>query len=520
MSRFLEKNLFSLAKDTDNLTQTNYPFKNIYGSIENGRIFVNMEAVDSLASQMKINRDIALIIDLSGSMRRYYKDQSVHGFIQEIVETLLPFDSDGIDLYFYAARLVYSATIRSIPEVMIHVDKAVKSNGAFGTTMPIEAFEDFAEQLKKKQKNGTVLFLTDGGMDDRGVKLRRFYQNVLHTEFKTRDHFYCYAIEFGKGASGALKVLDGLYQPEQGPEDLFDIYKTHSLQKLSDILSQVISMCSVASHMKVHYTTEQVDGIVMINQNLLSSKVMQTTTSIYKIMSLGFDTDSPFTIHANVSGYSPMALLVKPSSEKVDIELRSKEPTPSVGVSLRKGEKVSLTKINPMLNALYVGLGCDVLESSQSIDLDAQVFMLNDQGKVPDEGYFVFYNQKTSYDGACIHSGDNVNGIGDDDDECIDVHLSKVSPQIEKILFTVTIHEAKRKKQTFGQVKNAYIRILDKNVNKELIRFELGEDYPVETSLVVGELYKHNGEWKFNAVGAGYQDELSDFCIRYGVELA
>jgi tellurium resistance protein TerD len=146
--------------------------------------------------------------------------------------------------------------------------------------------------------------------------------------------------------------------------------------------------------------------------------------------------------------------------------------------------------------------------------------MLNDQGKVPDEGYFVFYNQKTSYDGACIHSGDNVNGIGDDDDECIDVHLSKVSPQIEKILFTVTIHEAKRKKQTFGQVKNAYIRILDKNVNKELIRFELGEDYPVETSLVVGELYKHNGEWKFNAVGAGYQDELSDFCIRYGVELA
>jgi tellurium resistance protein TerD len=273
----------------------------------------------------------------------------------------------------------------------------------------------------------------------------------------------------------------------------------------------------------VEYTAEDVSGIKMINQYLLSGSERNKKTTLYKTMSLGFDTKESFTIKANVAGYTPMTILVKPIGEKVEIEIVESvvsTPKPQTAVNLQRGQKVSLTKNNPGINEIYVGLGWDLPTSGQEIDLDAQVFMLGNNGKVPNDEYFVFYNQNTSRDGAVVHSGDNKNGSGDGDDESLTVNLSKISPEIEKILFTVTIHEAKTRNQTFGQVKNAYIRIEDKNTKQEVIRFELGDGYPVETSLVVGELYKHGGEWKFSAVGSGYKDELVDFCYRYGVDIA
>lgn len=191
------------------------------------------------------------------------------------------------------------------------------------------------------------------------------------------------------------------------------------------------------------------------------------------------------------------------------------------GVSLRKGQKVSLTKNNPTLNEIVVGLGWDVNNYvGADFDLDAQVFMLKEDGKVLSDNHFIFYNQPNSPEGSVLHSGDNKTGAGDGDDETVEVKLQQVPAEIQKILFTVTIHEARVRNQSFGQVTNAFIRIVDKANGQELLRYDLTEDFSVETALVVGEIYRHNDEWKFNAVGAGYNDELVDFCNRYGVSLA
>lgn len=194
---------------------------------------------------------------------------------------------------------------------------------------------------------------------------------------------------------------------------------------------------------------------------------------------------------------------------------------PTGGVSLSKGQKVSLTKNNPTLNEITVGLGWDVNNYvGKDFDLDAQVFMLKEDGKVMSDNHFIFYNQPTSPEGSVVHSGDNKTGAGDGDDESVAVKLQQVPAEVQKILFTVTIHEARVRQQSFGQVSNAFIRIVDKATGQEMLRYDLTEDYSVETALVVGEIYRHNNEWKFNAVGAGYNDELVDFCLRYGVNLA
>lgn len=200
---------------------------------------------------------------------------------------------------------------------------------------------------------------------------------------------------------------------------------------------------------------------------------------------------------------------------------RGAAPASGGGISLSKGQKVSLTKDNPTLDNIKVGLGWDTNGFvGQSYDLDAQAFLLLATGQVKDDAHFIFYNQATSPDGAIRHTGDNKTGDGVGDDETIEISLQNVSADIQKVAFTVTIHDAIQRAQSFGQVQNAYIRIVDTSTNQELIRYDLTEDFSIETALVVGELYRHNGEWKFNAVGAGYQDTLADFCGRYGVNLA
>ena len=192
-----------------------------------------------------------------------------------------------------------------------------------------------------------------------------------------------------------------------------------------------------------------------------------------------------------------------------------------MAVNLSKGQKVSLTKGNPGLSKIIVGLGWDTnkYDGGFDFDLDAAAFLLGANGKVTSDADFVFYGNLKHGSGAVEHMGDNLTGDGEGDDEQIKVNLSAVPANIEKIGFTVTIYDAEARKQNFGQVSNAYIRIFDEASNTELIRYDLGEDFSVETAVVVGEMYRNNGEWKFNAIGSGFQGGLFALCKNYGVNV-
>lgn len=193
-----------------------------------------------------------------------------------------------------------------------------------------------------------------------------------------------------------------------------------------------------------------------------------------------------------------------------------------MAINLQKGQKVDLTKGNPKLKNILVGLGWDVnaFDSGMDFDLDAAVFMLGENGKCPTEKEFIFYGNLSHTSGAVNHMGDNLTGEGDGDDEQIKIDLSKIPENIEKIAFTVTIYDAETRQQNFGQVSNAFIHLLDETNDIELIRYDLGEDFSIETAVVLGELYKHNGEWKFNAIGSGFQGGLATLCEHYGIEVA
>ena len=190
-------------------------------------------------------------------------------------------------------------------------------------------------------------------------------------------------------------------------------------------------------------------------------------------------------------------------------------------VSLQKGQKVSLTKGNPGLKKVVVGLGWDVnaFDTGGAFDLDAAAFMLADNGRTTGSQDFVFYGNLTHPSGSVQHMGDNLTGEGEGDDEQIEIDLTKIPANVSRIAFTVTIYDADVRRQNFGQVSNAYIRIVDETTNTELIHYDLGEDFSIETAVVVGELYKHNGEWKFNAIGSGFQGGLEALCINFGVNV-
>ena len=189
-------------------------------------------------------------------------------------------------------------------------------------------------------------------------------------------------------------------------------------------------------------------------------------------------------------------------------------------INLSKGQKVSLSKGNPGLKKIVGGLGWDVnaFDSGSDFDLDAAAFLVGANGKCTSDKDFVFYGNLEHSSGAVKHMGDNLTGAGDGDDEQIQIDLSLVPANIEKIAFTVTIYDAESRRQNFGQVSNSYIHIMDESNNTELIRFDLGEDFSIETAVVVGELYKHNGEWKFNAIGSGFQGGLAALCAHYGID--
>ena len=192
-----------------------------------------------------------------------------------------------------------------------------------------------------------------------------------------------------------------------------------------------------------------------------------------------------------------------------------------MAISLQKGQKVDLTKGNPSLSKVVVGLGWDTNKYSggHDFDLDAAAFLLGENGKVLADSDFVFYNNLKHASESVLHQGDNLTGDGEGDDEQIKVDLAKVPANIHKIAFTVTIHDAVPRNQNFGQVSNAFIRLFKEETEEELIRFDLGEDFSVETAVVVGELYRTGAEWKFNAIGSGFSGGLSALCQNFGINI-
>jgi tellurium resistance protein TerD len=190
-----------------------------------------------------------------------------------------------------------------------------------------------------------------------------------------------------------------------------------------------------------------------------------------------------------------------------------------MAISLNKGGNLSLSKTDPNLVRILIGLGWDERATDgAAFDLDASAFLLTATGKVRGDHDFIFYNQLKSQDHSVEHTGDNRSGQGDGDDETLLVDLSKVSPEIEKVAITVTIHDAQTRGQNFGQIANAFIRVVNKDTNVEVVRFDLAEDYSTETAMVFGEVYRHNGEWKFKAVGQGYSGGLAAMCQQYGIK--
>lgn len=191
-----------------------------------------------------------------------------------------------------------------------------------------------------------------------------------------------------------------------------------------------------------------------------------------------------------------------------------------MAISLNKGGNISLSKEAPGLSKVTIGLGWDERATDGSdFDLDASAFILGASGKVRSDADFIFYNQLKSQDGSIEHLGDNTTGGGDGDDEQVRIELNKVPGDVERIAFCVTIHEAEGRRQNFGMVSNAFIRVVDDSNGKELARYDLSEDSSTETAMIFAEVYRRNNEWKFKAIGQGFAGGLGPLARNYGVNV-
>lgn len=188
-----------------------------------------------------------------------------------------------------------------------------------------------------------------------------------------------------------------------------------------------------------------------------------------------------------------------------------------MSISLVKGQKVDLTKTNPSIKKYKIGLGWNpnVTNTGGSFDIDVSAFVLGENKKRLSDAHFIFYNNLKSPNDALVHLGDSTTGVGDGDDEALVLDLSKIEDTATEIVFVVTIHDAQSKNQNFGQISGSYIRILNDENQTEILKYDLNEDYSIETALTFGKIYKHNGEWKFEAVGTGFQGGLQEYLNNY-----
>lgn len=191
-----------------------------------------------------------------------------------------------------------------------------------------------------------------------------------------------------------------------------------------------------------------------------------------------------------------------------------------MAISLQKGGNLSLSKTDPTLKVILAGLGWDSrVTDGAAFDLDASLFMVQADGKVRSDADFIFYNQKTDAANSVTHLGDNTTGAGDGDDEQASIVLASVPAEITRIVFAVTIHDFETRKQNFGMVQNAFMRVMNKDTNSEIARFDLTEDYSTETAVVFGEVYRNGEEWKFKAVGQGFAGGLAALAQNFGVSI-
>lgn len=190
-------------------------------------------------------------------------------------------------------------------------------------------------------------------------------------------------------------------------------------------------------------------------------------------------------------------------------------------ISLAKGQRIDLTKTNPGLTKAIIGLGWDTNRYSggYDFDLDASAFLVDANNVCTQDLDFIFYNNLQDPSGAVVHTGDNRTGEGDGDDEQIVIDFSKVPASTHKVAITVTIHDADQRSQNFGQVSNAFVRVVNADSNEEVLRYDLGEDFSIETAVVICELYRHGTEWKFNAIGSGFSGGLGALCRNYGLSV-
>lgn len=191
-----------------------------------------------------------------------------------------------------------------------------------------------------------------------------------------------------------------------------------------------------------------------------------------------------------------------------------------MAVELTRGGNLSLEKASPGLTNIVVGLGWDERSTDgANFDLDGSAFLLNEGEKVRSDADFIFYNQLRSSDGSVEHTGDNLTGAGEGDDESLKIQLPGVPQDVAKVSFTVTINDAEKNGQNFGMIRNAFIRVVNAADQSEICRYDLTEDFSIETALIFGELYRHSGEWKFKAVGQGFQGGLMALCQNFGVNI-
>jgi len=192
-----------------------------------------------------------------------------------------------------------------------------------------------------------------------------------------------------------------------------------------------------------------------------------------------------------------------------------------MAISLQKGGNLSLSKTDPSLREVLVGLGWEARSTTGAdFDLDASLFMVQENGKVRGDHDFIFYNQLTSTCGAVEHTGDNKTGAGAGDDEALKIRLADVPAEIKRLVIAVTIHDAEARRQSFGMVQDAFVRVVNIDNDAEIVRFDLSEDYSTETAMIFAEIYRHNGEWKFRAVGQGYAGGLAALATEHGVDIA
>lgn len=187
-----------------------------------------------------------------------------------------------------------------------------------------------------------------------------------------------------------------------------------------------------------------------------------------------------------------------------------------MAINLTKGQKIDLTKTNPSVRSFKTGLGWNPNANvGKAFDVDVSAFMLNSSGKLVSDNHFIFYNQLESPNKALIHQGDNKTGQGEGDDETLTIDFSKIEPETDSIVFVVTIHDAEANNQNFGQISGSYIRIMDGDTSEEILKYDLNEDFSIETAIVFGKLYLKDAEWKFEAVGTGRKEGLQSYVIEY-----